>query len=459
MYLMQKLLLRGRGDVGSFAKKSLLAFTIKIASAGLAFFMFVALSRAMDARSYGIFGTLFSLATLCAVAGSFGQRTNVMRFAAKYDELGQADLRRGVTLFGYGIVAIGSVLATLGGLGFVALIPEIHGSAFLSGGLVVLTLGLGLSEFQSRALRVSAPVGLSLVPRDILWRALVCASAALVGLQFGRQAETAAVWSWYLGGTLLITCLIQWLVYESRHQSHSFRGHTAQDIRTWIKESRGPWASLVVISASANLSVFLVGLFLEIDKAGAFFSALRVAQLLNMFMLAIEVILIPAISRKVATEDWRQVQHLCSLTAAFAGGFGLLGAITLFFLGSPLLSLFGPETVKAYPALVVLSIGFAFNTLAGPTAPLLQMSGHAAQLARFQFVATLLGLGAMPWAIHESGTIGAAFCIAMISILWNICAWIFSRRTLGVDPTIFSLFIPTKASRIQERRNIDQVKK
>lgn len=421
---------------------SALAFAIKVLSASLAFFMFVALSYAMDPRAYGVFATVFSLATFCAVVGSMGQRSNVMRFAARYDEEGLDEQRRAVTQFGYKRVAAGSSLAAMGGYVLTVALSDVPTSVIAASGFLVLTLGLGLAEYQSRAMRVSAPVSLSLVPRDVFWRLFVCVSAIIVVAIIGHESAGAQTWVWVLGGSLLLTCWFQWRVYERLFPEKTFTGTAKGEPKLWRRESRGPWVSLIVTSSGANLSVLLVGLSMPVEQAGAFFSAMKVAQLLNLFMLATEVVLIPSIARSMATDNLENVQRLCTFTALLGGTFGLAGAVFLIVFGEYLLALFNNDAVSAAPALAVLAIGFAVNTAAGPTAPLLTMSGRADDLAKYQFTGSVVFLGAMPYAVGSSGLVGAAVCVTGISVFWNLCAWGFARFRLRIDPSLLSLVYP-----------------
>ena len=67
---------------------SLAAFAIKVASAGLSFFMFVALARVMSRADYGIFAFGFSLATFLALVALLGQRTLALRMVPVYQAAG-----------------------------------------------------------------------------------------------------------------------------------------------------------------------------------------------------------------------------------------------------------------------------------------------------------------------------------------------------------------------------------
>ncbi|WP_164860836.1 lipopolysaccharide biosynthesis protein [Parasedimentitalea marina] len=435
--------------VRKFATQSLVAFSIKVGSSGLAFLMFVALASAMDQVSFGIFGTFFSLATFCAAVGSFGQRANVIRFAAGYDQLGQDHLRRGVTVFGYRLVLFGTVVAGIGGTLFAFLFLDISGANLLWLGVPVMVLGIGLTEFQSRALRTNAGVALVLLPRGVFWRVFIIVVTAVAISLFGRAQDTYSTWVWIIGISLLVTALLQWLAYEGKHPDKSFRGPMEMETAIWKRELAGPWTSLVVVSATTNLAVFMVGALLSFEQAGPFFAALRLTQLLNLLMLATEVILNPMISRAIASKRWGQVQRACTLTAVLGGGFALIGIIGYFLAGKFLLNLFSPEFTSAYTTLLILAVGFVVNTLAGPTSPLLQMSGHAAALARFQLIANVGSLCCMPLFIPLFGIEGAAVCITGSMITWNVQAWLYARKKLKIDPTIISLLNAPKGKSSQ----------
>src|SRR5690606_899522 len=123
-------------------------------------------------------------------------------------------------------------------------------------------------------------------------------------------------------------------------------------------------------------SVILVGYFGSPYEAGAFFVALRTAQLLGLFVLASKVVTMPIFSRGAVAGNWRFVQDVSKLSSLICSVFALLGIFVYFAIGETLLGLFGPEYRSAVPILLILSIGYLANAMAGTLEPLLQMSGH-----------------------------------------------------------------------------------
>jgi len=440
---------------GGFAKRflgqSFLAFAIKLGSAGLSFAMFVLLARAMDRVEYGLFGAVFSLASLLAVIGGLGQRPVVLRFGAAYHETQSDALRRGVIQRGYVLVLIGCLVVGIAGALIYELSTATPDPAWIAA-ITALTLAWALVEYQSFVMRISSGVALSLMPRDIIWRLLICGLAWAVALGWLPPAPVeplgAQGWTWIMALSLLAVGLVQFVLNERQNPTGRILGTSQMRHTEWNAPMRHLWLSSVIMLAAQSLSVILIERQIGPDQAGPYFSALRTAQLLNLCLFATSVICSPLLSRSLARKDHGETQKVCTLTAAIGGGFGAGGFVVILVAGGLLLRLFGEGFDEMTPALVILAAGFLINTLAGPTGPLLEMSGHERAYFRALLVANTVGFAALPIAILWLGPNGAALCTAAIAASWNIAAVIYCRRKIGIDPSlaIFLLGKPTTIS-------------
>lgn len=419
--------------------ESATAFAIKIVSAGLQLAMFVALARSMKPSEYGIFGSAFSLVTLLAVLGSYGQRSLSLRFAAAYDEMGHPELVRGVLRDSYRLVVTGCAACSVFVLAYSLLNHQT--SAWWIVGVSAMTLTTGIIEYQAIAFRAMASVWLTLLPRDVFHRSAILLGAMSAALIGGRDAIGALGWVWIFAASTLVTAVVQLLLYERGQNRTIFRGQAEYAREEWRTPARGLWATSVITTAVPSLSVVLIGHDLGPAPSGTFFSALRVAQLLNILLLATNVICTPLLSRALAVNDTERAQGVASLTASLGGGFGAAFYLIFIFLGHPILRLFGSDFASGYPTLLILAFGFTFNTVAGPTGPLLEMSGNQRAYTAILLIFNLLAIGAMPIAISIAGATGAASCVAFGAVGWNTAAWIYCRRRVGVDPTLFAALL------------------
>lgn len=416
------------------------ALVIKVAGAGLSFFMFVGIARSLDDVGFGLLGTAFSLATVAAAAGSMGQRANAIRLVAAYDEQGRSAERSGVMRYSYVVLGGGTLLAGLLAIAWIARRGEVPTDLPFLFGIVALGLALGVSELQSRMLRPLSGIVLSLLPKDVVWRLAMfllgiftIASGASVGL-------SPTGWIWVMAISLLAVTAAQFSAFDAWHRDHSpIRGAVEYRVREWSAESIAPWVAVIVITAGPSLSVVLVGTNLSLEESGPFFATVRVAQLLTLFMHAIEVVLTPRISRDLTAGRFNQLQQSCRTTAILGSGFALGGWLLFLLVGDVVLNLFRDGFGVEHKALVIIAFAYLVNTAAGPTAPLLLMSGRAKELARYQMISWSIALAALIPAIRSYGTIGAAVCLAAADISWNLIAWRSIRKTMGIEPTIFSM--------------------
>lgn len=162
-----------RGVMMQGLSRSLISLVIKIATAGLTYLMFVALSRVMDMAQYGLFAFGFALATMLAIGASFGQQTAILRFWPEYEAKGNLAGAKRALEAGWGLTLIAGVgIALVLCVG--AWVWSLTGSADLGVNHIyaaaLLVVPLGVAEYASSALRAQGSVLTGLLPRDIVWR-------------------------------------------------------------------------------------------------------------------------------------------------------------------------------------------------------------------------------------------------------------------------------------------------
>ena len=425
---------------GRLFSQGLIALTIKVAGAGLSFVMFVAIARSMDEFSFGLVGTAFSLATIAAAAGSMGQRATAIRLVASYDEQGRHAERSGVMRYSYVVLGVGTFVAGSFASLWIWQQGEIPTDLPFLIGIVALGLALGFSELQSRVLRPISGVVLTLLPKDVIWRSgvFLLGVFTIVSGMSGRLSPT--MWIWVMAISLIAVSAGQFAAFDSLHRERSpLRGPVAYRVREWSADSVSPWVAIIVITGGPSLAVVLVGTILSLEESGPFFATVRVAQLLTLFMHAIEVVLSPNISRDLVAGRFNNLQQSCRTSAILGSGFGLVGWLIFLVAGDVVLNLFRDGFGVEHKALVILGFAYLVNTAAGPTAPLLLMSGRAKELARFQMLTWSIGLAALIPAIRSYGTVGAAVCLAAADIGWNLLAARTIRKTTGIEPTLLSV--------------------
>ncbi|MEL6914684.1 MAG: oligosaccharide flippase family protein [Pseudomonadota bacterium] len=434
--------------VARIVQSSLAAMAIKVGGAGLSYLMFVALAQTMTPVQFGYFSVAFSIAAILAKIAVGGQGQLALRELARLAGQSEAkDARERFVTRAYAAVFVLAVVLCGALLGAVRLL-EVPGSS-ASNALLVAALFvpvMAVSELQTSILRAHGALVLGLGPREILWRGALCAVCFWIALGAG-PVLTAAQGFLISVGLLALATLGQMLASPHiRVWRQAFSWRSLGD-RAWIGVSSQFASTGVVTFAAPMLSVVVVGLFLSPVAAGAFFAALRTAQVINLLLMAMGLVASPLISRAYGAGDLAQVRLICLLCAATGAGFAALAFGGMVVFGDAVLGFFGEGYDRAYDALLLISAAYVVNAACGPNGALLEMTAHQGTFLRIVVLTNGLGILALPLLTWAFGAMGAAGAIAGTLLGWNILAVIACRRQVGVDPSILSLLTGASGAR------------
>jgi O-antigen/teichoic acid export membrane protein len=182
--------------IGELARSGAIAGVIKLASAGLAFIMFVAIALITDERQFGLFGAAYAGASLVSFFNPVGQQSAVLRFWPEYASIGnlpvaQAMMARSLLLAAGGIALSAIAVAAVGFLPwFAGPTPEWLPLCLAT---ALLAVALGWSEVASGAMRAKSVLIAGLLPRDVTWRALTISAVFGLWLMGVEMSATEAI--------------------------------------------------------------------------------------------------------------------------------------------------------------------------------------------------------------------------------------------------------------------------
>jgi O-antigen/teichoic acid export membrane protein len=139
--------------------------------------------------------------------------------------------------------------------------------------------------------------------------------------------------------------------------------------------------------------------------------------------------------------ELRELDHLTRIASRAALGFAAAVAVLLVVAGKPLLAIFGPEFVRAYPALLILLIGGTVNAFTGIVAYLLTLTGRQVPALMIFIGALVLSAVLNVLLIPKFGTVGAAISSSAALAGWNLAMLLYVRRTIGIDASALGLAI------------------
>jgi O-antigen/teichoic acid export membrane protein len=383
----------------------------------------------MGAFEFGVFSYSWVWIIVLGSLVSAGFATSVIRFLPEYREQGKWDLFRGFLRAGRSMASGAGILATVTAFAIVnvwaGLVEPVY---IIPLSLLLISLpAYGLTDFQDGVGRAQGWIDLALIPPYILRPILLF---VFIGISYaiGRppDAATAAL---ALVAACWVTALLQYLAQRRRMRGKVPPAAPAYATRLWIRTS----LPLLMIDGFTlfilNLDVLLLE-YLRVSPAqiGIYFAALKTISLIAFVHFSISAVAMPRFAALHARGETGEIRQFLARMQKWCFWPSALGAALVLIAGEPLLWLFGPDFIEAYPVMFILAVGLLIRALAGPAQNLLAVSGHQDKAAMILF-ATLLLNGSLGLALIPShGIEGAAIAISAAFAFEAIATILLTRR-------------------------------
>lgn len=407
-------------------------------SAGMMFLASVFISRYGGKDLFGFFSVVLGLIISAAPVATFGMDTAIVRFLPKYRADGQGQLVSGMQRF---VLLFATVLSTLGGIILAIILIKFRN----------YDLNIGVAAGACLPLSVIMVVLQGTIRADANVSRAVVSEAVIRPLVFGLCL--LLMYFWVLNELSLLTIVMSYamalgagvlgslfLVVQGGHIKWKDRFHPAMvDVRLWLQLGLNVLFSKLGVALLNQAPVIIAGVTLSAFDAGEIGAVIRLSMLVAFALTAVNSVVSPFLARAMAKDDKWELQSLVARATAFS----MLVAVPVclgFFIFSPwLLSLFGDDYSRAVPYLRMMLIAYGIQAACGPSVALLNMTGiHRAmtKIVSIWAAITMVGLFvAMNHAALYGGVVVAAISVAGYPVLLAILC----RKTLGVDPTVFSL--------------------
>ena len=352
--------------LGKVIRNSAHLFSNNSISLLLGVFQGVLAARLLGSAGYGLIGIIMGYASTVNGLLSFRMSELVVRYGGEYlekDEKQKAAALIKVAGLGEAVVSAAAFVfvvltATLASR-FIAKTPDAE--------WMFIVYGLGLlanfnTETSTGVLQVTDRIKLRGTINLI--QSVISASVILAAFIFHGSLQIVLV-AYLLGKAVLgIGLFISAQVQLQR----VFGGG-------WMNASPSALPSageLFKFAFSSNLSatailifreseILWVGFFLNTEAAGLYRVAYTIISFLSVPADPLILTVYPELNRLIVKRAWPRLRDFLRKVTALAFSYNLLLALGLIFLGRWVLAIYGDPYVAAYPALMALLIGLAFN--------------------------------------------------------------------------------------------------
>jgi O-antigen/teichoic acid export membrane protein len=422
-------------------KKITSSFAIKSTGILLHYLLQLMLTRTMGGEQYGIYIYVYNWIYILVLMPKMGLDVSIIRYIPQYNIKKEWALLRGIIKKSIHIVFVSS-LALSSILMIIILFYKRHTyennmlNTFMTGSLIIPVMAL-IKIYESFIKSLNRPIR-ALFPFFIIYPAIMISALGLI------QVLNLSVNSSLIMGLTFTALLISQLTFikSLKFSLKDIPGKAAEYLtKDWICTS----LPLFLISSLQilinKIDILIIGLIIDTKSAGIYAVAALVSSIISFPLDATNITIGPQISEKFHTGNINDLQKLLTDSMKIACVIMLPLILCLCFGGKLILSMFEQEYVKGYTCLMILVSAHIFNTITGSVGLILSMTGFQNILAKIMVPMVLLTIIFNITLIPHYGIDGAAVATMLTIILWNLISICAVKKLIGVNPSIFSIFL------------------
>lgn len=395
-------------------------------SAGMSVFQSIFAARLLGPASFGILGAITQFTSVANRFASFRMNELVVRYVGKYQENG--DLPRAAAVFkmaatlevGGSLIALALIwgLAPLGAQYFaqdanLARWFQLYGLIVVANFIFETASGL-LQIFDRFRIIAAATVAQSAITLMLILGIFIAKGdliAVIIAYMIGKIAH-----SLWISIAAIIEANRQWSA-----------GWWRVSLRILQPERR----SLLTFAFSTNLSstvsliakdseVLWVSAFLGPVQAGYYKTALALTNLLQLPISPLPKATYPELAREIARRNWENVRYVLRQGSRLAAIYSVPVTLGLIVFGKWILEIsYGVEYTPAYPATVVLALGFTFVNIFYWNRVALLSLGRAVFPTMINFIGMIFKVAAIFWLADRFGALAFAGLLVAYYLFTN----------------------------------------
>ncbi|QCI64372.1 lipopolysaccharide biosynthesis protein [Phreatobacter stygius] len=422
------------------------AFVIRVMSAAIAYVSQVLMARWMGSNEFGTYISVWVWVLLLGHISNAGLASAAQRFIPEYGEKADQDGLRG---FIAGSRIIGVLAATIvAGLGLLVLWRFGHLVAqpmLMPLVLAAICLPLYvLTDIQDGIARSYNWTDLALGPPYLI-RPVLLLAGMVVGYGLGLVADAVTAMACAVIATWT-TAIIQFWLIQRRLAGQVPAGPKRVEAGFWLRTSAAIFLVEAFYMALTYTDVILLKQLSSAEEVAIYWAAVKTLALVAFIYFSVAAAAAHRFSEYHVAGDREKLAAFLQASIRWTFFPSLAATILILALGKPFLMLFGPDFVKGYPAMFVVSAGLLARAAVGPVERLLSMSGHQGVCALIYGAAFATAVILCLVLIPRFGMMGAATATAIALTLESVLLFWITRRRLGLAVSFWAKHRPVSAA-------------
>lgn len=412
-------------------------FVVKVAGAGLNFFLGVVLARTLGVKDFGVYAYVMSWVGVLGVLAGLGSGELLVRETAINQRNQNWGRIRGFMRWARYSVSASSLVVAVAvvALAWVTheLVPPMAAAIIFAALLLPINGLVGINQSILIGLRRTV---LALSPGMVLRPAVLLMLLAIAYFVVGASIGPGMAVALQVAAAALAFILGARSVTTAMGEAASIAEY---ECKAWYRAAL-PFLVIGLLYVINNRAdILMLGLLRGPAAAGIYSAAVSGAEMMGFVLLVANTALAPTVAALYRGGEHGRLQRLVTRSARFVLLATVPLVVLLIVFGGQFLSIFGDAFVRGRAALTILCVAQFMNVAMGSVALLLNMTGHERWTVVGVGLAALLNIGFNALLIPRWGLIGAASATLISMVSWNFLLLIGVRKRLGIDPTAFGL--------------------
>ena len=196
------------------------------------------------------------------------------------------------------------------------------------------------------------------------------------------------------------------------------------------------------------INILMIGYFKASHEVGVYSASHRTALLGGIILVSFNSIFSPIIADFYNRKKFKRLEQLFKIVTKWILSISFPVCLLMIFYASKILSLFGENFIPGTNCLVILSIAFFANSVAGSSGIMIMMSGRSKINLLNNTITAFLIIGLNFLLIPKYGIIGAAFSFLISVVLVNTIMLVEIYLIFKLHPFRIDFFKPLLAGGI-----------
>ena len=177
--------------------------------------------------------------------------------------------------------------------------------------------------------------------------------------------------------------------------------------------------------------ILMLSIYKTTTDIGIYDSALRLATLSGLSLIAINAVVTPKFVEYYSNKDFKGLKEIVQKSTRLIFYTATPVLLILIFFSKEILGFFGDEFTIGYMALVYLCISRFINAISGSVGYIMQMTDNQVIYQKVIFIAFVINVVLNFILIPKYSYTGAALASAIAMVFWNLTLVIIIKKRLG----------------------------